>query len=40
MICQIITFLLWPVLVALSYFLCVAAVKRFEKEHGTGVEEE
>lgn len=37
---QVITFLLWPIMIALSYFLCVAAMKRFEKEHGTGVEKE
>lgn len=40
MIFQIITFLLWPVMVGVSLFLCIAAVKRFEKDHGTGVEEE
>lgn len=39
MVCQIVTFLLWPVIIALSYFLCAAAVKRFERNHGTSAED-
>lgn len=35
MIGTVVTFLLWPVMVAISYFLCVRAVKRFDQKHGS-----
>lgn len=30
---EILTFLLWPVVIVISYYLCVYAIKRFERKH-------